>query len=113
MYGGSVKGNMRSTSAPAPGIKDKSAVRQLSGMKVHGSHVKTVMIGDDIVDVPKIEYMNLLDRQLTDSRNKIKKIENDLEKSERRYNKIVDFVNEMKQKMAWMENELAKTVKYK
>ena len=107
MYGGSMRyDNSTSRADSAKADVNKSAVRSLSGMKVHGSHVKQVEIGEQIIDVPKIEYVQLLDTQLKEAREKIKRLEEKLEKSQNNYLKLASAIRDL-------QREMANTVKYK
>ena len=105
MYGGSPRYSDIQKPSTTTDLQ-KSAVRQLSGMKVHGSHVKTVEVGGELVDVPKIEYVRLLDDQLKDARERIKALETEVERSTRRYNRLLATMQAFKA-------DLDKTVKYK
>lgn len=101
MYGGSI----RHDGSPASKTPDKvdvnkSAVRSLSGMKVHGSHVKQLEVGDQIIDVPKIEYVQLLDTQMKEAREKIKRLEENLERSQSNYLKLAAAIRDLQAEMA-------------
>ena len=71
MYGGHTK----SAVVPTAVEGEKRAVKVLGGMKIHNSHLKRVQIGDDLVDVPKIEYIQLLEAQIKESRLRLREAE--------------------------------------
>lgn len=107
MYGGSLRyDNSQASKTPDKVDVNKSAVRSLSGMKVHGSHVKQLEVGDQIIDVPKIEYVQLLDTQLKEAREKIKRLEEKLERSQSNYLKLAAAIRDL-------QADMANTVKYK
>ena len=56
---------------------------------VHGSHVKQVLINDELVDVPKIEYVRLLDEQLREARARITTLEGKYERLFNNYTKVI------------------------
>ena len=59
---------------------EKQAARVLGGLKIHNSHVKKVQIGEDLIDVPKIEYVKLLEDQLRNARVRLKEAEIKIER---------------------------------
>jgi hypothetical protein len=69
--------------------KEKRAVKVLGGMKVHNSHVKRVQIGEDLIDVPKIEYMQLLEGQVRELRGQLRSAESKLLRLEHAHQKIL------------------------
>lgn len=94
---------MYSRSTPTDDVsddrRDKKPNRVLSGMKVHNTHVKTVEIGDSLVDVPKIEYVSLLEQQVKDLREQNKKHENDIARLRRHLSRCENKIREIEAKM--------------
>jgi TolA-binding protein len=86
--------SMYGISAPVKSVinepeRQKSPTRVLGGMRVHGSHVKQVFINDELVDVPKIEYVKLLDDQLKQLRERISILEGKYERLMNNHNKVL------------------------
>jgi hypothetical protein len=79
-----------------PEERQKRATRVLAGMKIHSSHVKTIQIGDDLVDVPKIEYMQLLEKQVRDTREKMRSAENKIERLMKHQSRLADDIKNIK-----------------
>jgi hypothetical protein len=69
--------------------KEKRAVKVLGGMKVHNSHIKRVQIGEDLIDVPKIEYMQLLEGQVRELRSQLRAAESKLIRLEHAQQKML------------------------
>ena len=71
IYGNRPKQPIVKPDIPAPVIpKDKKPQNVLGGMKIHGSHMKRLQFEDGFMDVPKIEYVRLLEEQIKDLRSK-------------------------------------------
>jgi len=95
MYGGRTQVSVR----PSQPERQKNPVRVLGGMRVHGSHVKQVMIDDEMVDVPKIEYVKLLDDQLRDARQRLVALEDRYTRLATNYNKVLSKLQDMRQSL--------------
>lgn len=81
MYGGSPYAREVGTGGSTPKEDpSKAASRVLGGMKIHNSHIKRVEMGGELVDVPKIEYVKLLEQQVKDLRTKVSNMENKVER---------------------------------
>lgn len=98
MYSGNLKNDQ---SSPRPPVVDamKSAARRLGGMKVHGSHVKQVEVGDQIIDVPTIEYVRLLESQLKELKDKVRKLEDKDISKDNRINRLNSAVRDISRDM--------------
>lgn len=60
---------------PAPVEKPveaaKAANRVLAGLKVHGTHLQQVMVGDQLVDFPTSRYVQNVEMQVKDLKRQI------------------------------------------
>jgi hypothetical protein len=86
-----------------PKIEDehqKRAVKVLGGMKVHNSHVKQVIIDDELIDVPKIEYVRLLEEQIRETRMRLGALEAKHTRLVNNYNKILGKLQEMSRSLS-------------
>ena len=97
MYGISVQPSKPAVIEPE---KQKSPTRVLGGMRVHGSHVKQVVINDELVDVPKIEYVRLLDEQLRQARERIANLEGKYDRLFNNYTKLLSKLQIINQIMS-------------
>lgn len=71
MYGGNPRSyGGEQNSSPSKEDPTKAASRVLGGMKVHNSHIKQVEIDGQLVDVPRIEYVKLIEQQVRDLRTR-------------------------------------------
>lgn len=68
---------------PQEPIKQKSTVRSLSGMKVHGSHMFKVDVGDGVYNVPKMEYVDALHKMILDQKEIVIRLEKRIRKLEK------------------------------
>lgn len=80
--------------------REKRAVKVLGGMKIHGSHMKRVMINDEFVDVPKIEYVHLLEGQVKEVRNRLRDTEARLYRVQNNQIKLTSELNSIRREMA-------------
>jgi hypothetical protein len=80
--------------------RQKRAVKVLGGMKVHGSHFKTVMIGEDLIDVPKIEYVNLLEGQIKELRTKVRTLEAKLYRLDNNHSKLLSELSAIRRELS-------------
>ncbi len=80
--------------------RQKRAVKVLGGMKIHGSHLKTVRIGEDLIDVPKIEFVKLLEEQIKELRTRLRVAEAKLVRLDNNHSKILSDLNEIRRELA-------------
>lgn len=81
---------------PESSVKDdgKAATRVLAGLKVHNAHMQRVELPDGkTIDIPKMEYVHLLDKQLRDAREEIRELKTKNEKNENKIARIEATVN--------------------
>lgn len=83
---------------PTPTLKNdnKSATRVLAGMKVQNSHMKRLNIDGEEFDIPKMEYVHLLDKQLKDVREENRNLQNKITRIENACNKIYNDLRDLK-----------------
>jgi hypothetical protein len=86
MYG--VGPVMQTSAAEQVAAREKRAVKVLGGMKIHNSHMKQVQIGEDLINVPKIEFVQLLEGQIKELRKKLRVSEHKLDRLESNYSKL-------------------------
>ena len=110
MYGRTAKPTVAAKPELTAEQRSKAASRVLGGMKIHGSHVKQVMIGEDLVDVPKVEYMQLLETQIREARARVKVMEDRYDRLLNHHNKAVSEINRIKAELLNMKKELDKKV---
>ncbi len=97
MYGGATP--------PQPKVeteveREKRAVKVLGGMKIHNSHLKTVRIAEDLIDVPKIEFVKLLEDQIKEVRVKLRALESKLIRLENNHSRILSDISEIRRELA-------------
>ena len=97
MYGGGNPSPAPKQESPAE--REKRAVKVLAGMKVHNSHVKRVQVGEDMIDVPKVEYVNLLEGQIRELRTNLRDAQSQLSKLTRSHNKLLSEIHDLKQEL--------------
>lgn len=88
----------KNKSETKPDIKhdNKSATRVLAGMKIQNSHMKRLNLDGETFDVPKIEYVHLLDKQLKDVREENKNLQNKITRIENACNRMYNELRELK-----------------
>ena len=89
-------GNNPSTQKPTELERQKRAVKVLGGMKVHNSHIKRIQIGEDLIDVPKIEYMQLLEGQVRELRGKLRAAEAKMIRLENNHMKVLSELSNIR-----------------
>jgi predicted nuclease with TOPRIM domain len=84
---------------PTPQEREKAASRVLGGMKIHNSHLKRIQVGEELVDVPKIEYVKLLEDQVRDARNRIRELEGRYSRLQNNHNKLVGEIHDIRREL--------------
>lgn len=82
--------------SPEPQIKDdgKAATRVLAGLKVQNAHMQRVELPDGKnIDIPKMEYVHLLDKQVRDLRDENRDLKIKNEKYEGKIARLEATVN--------------------
>jgi hypothetical protein len=83
--------------------REKRAVKVLGGMKITNSHMKRVQIGEELVDVPKIEFVVLLEGQIKELRSRFRDIEMKIIRLQNNQNR---FVNELRSIQVDLNNKI-------
>jgi hypothetical protein len=83
-----------------PDERQKRALKVLGGMKVHNSHIKRVQIGEDLVDVPRIEYLQLLEGQVRELRGQLRAAEGKLTRLEHSQQKLLSNLASLRAEMS-------------
>jgi len=79
--------------------REKRAVKVLAGMKIHNSHIKRIQIGDELIDVPKIEYMKLLDGQIKEYRQRTHQLETRMIKIKEQNDRLQEEIRLIKREL--------------
>lgn len=79
--------------------RQKRAVKILGGMKISNSHIKTVRIGEDLIDVPKIEYLHLLEGQVKELRGKLRTVEGKMIRLENNHSRLLSEITALKREI--------------
>lgn len=82
-----------------PADREKRALKVLGGMKVHGTHVKQIDLGDKILDVPTVAYVKLLEAQIKEVRNQHRELQNQHNKLVRQYDRLVNELRNIKDEL--------------
>jgi hypothetical protein len=72
--------------------REKRAVKVLGGLKITSAHIKRVQIGEDLVDVPKIEYVTLLEGQIKEVRNRLREAEMKITRLQNNQNRLINEI---------------------
>ena len=59
------------------------ATKVLGGMKITGSHLHKIDLGNKIIEIPSVSYVKLLEDQIRELRYEIKKLEQRITKTNR------------------------------
>lgn len=82
---------------PVPNVppKEKKPQNVLGGMKIHGSHMKRMQFEDGFVDVPKIEYVRLLEEQITAMRSSQREMNANIQRLYRNITKLQNRIQDI------------------
>lgn len=78
----------------------KLASRVLGGMKAQNSHTKTIEVDGQIVNLPKAEYVKLLEDQIKDMRNKVRDMETKQNRLSKTNARIIEELRQIKLELA-------------
>lgn len=67
---------------------DKSPIRSIAGMKAHGTHIDRINVDGSVYDIPKLEYVYTLETELRSHKERIKKMEDKIDRLERNLNNL-------------------------
>lgn len=84
---------------PQPVDKDKRALKVLGGMKVHGTHVKRIDLGDEMLEVPTSQYVKLLEDQIRELRRMQREMDIRQNRLIRAHNKTVEELKMVRQEL--------------
>lgn len=83
-----------------PAEKEKRAVKVLAGMKVHGSHVRQIEVNGQLMDVPNVSYVKLLEEQIRETRNQQRELQNSHNKMQRAMDRMTNEIRKLKDELA-------------
>lgn len=97
---GKTNNNSSSNKTEEP-LKDdnKAANRVLAGMKIQNSHMRRLNVDGDTFDVPKMEYVHLLDKQLRDLKQENSDLKQKVNKMENTVNSLYASIKELTNKL--------------
>lgn len=86
------------TQTPSPELKNdgKAANRVLAGMKIQNSHMRVLNVDGNNIEVPKMEYVHLLDKQVRDTRQTNNDLQARLIKAENVINNLYNEIRDLK-----------------
>ena len=79
--------------------REKRAVKVLGGMKVHGTHVKQLEVGDQLIDVPTAAYVKLLEEQIKEVRNQQRELLASHNKLVRKHDRLINELRKVKDEL--------------
>ena len=100
MYGG----NPRDTDSPPKpatpaAVPMAQAHKMLGGLKITGSHIKRIVNGDQVIDVPSAEYVKLLEEQIRELRHQLRDNENKTRRLTNAHNKVLVELERIRQEL--------------
>lgn len=75
-------------------IDTKTASRQIGGMKAQGVTSVTVDIGNKDIQLPRMEYVEILEKQIKESRERIAQLEKQLITTNNRLQRVINTVKQ-------------------
>lgn len=99
MYGGDAKAKPQVPDLNIP-LTQAAAHKQLSGLKITGSHVKRINLGDQIVDLPSAAYVKLLEDQIRALRTEVRECQTYIRRVTNAHNKMALQMDRLKQELA-------------
>jgi hypothetical protein len=73
-------------------------------MKIHNSHIKRMQIGEELIDVPKIEYVHLLEGQVRELRQKLRIADSRMSRLETQHGRFMSEMDSIKRDLAGKVN---------
>lgn len=77
-------------------ITPPKATKQLGGLKLSGSHIQKLVLGDQQVDIPSVNYVKLLEEQVKDLRRELRETQSELKRTARIQNKLIEVINKLR-----------------
>lgn len=101
IYSKTPRNNTQPVIKPTETLKDdnKAANRVLAGMKIQNSHMRRLNIDGDIFDVPKMEYVHLLDKQVRDLKQENTELKQKMSKMENTINSMYATLKDLTNKI--------------
>ena len=101
MYGGNLYRDNKAVKPEAtPQQKEKMASRVAAGMRAAGSHTNVLDLGDGTtMTVPRTEYVQQLENQLKDARNRVRDLETKQARLIKANNRIMEKLREIEREL--------------
>jgi hypothetical protein len=99
MYGGDARIRPPTVDHNIP-LTPAAAHKQLSGLKITGSHVKRIPIGDQIVDLPSAAYVKLLEDQIRSLRTEVRESQAATRRVAAAFDRMVTRVDQIQRELA-------------
>lgn len=99
MYGGDARPKAPGVDLNIP-LSAPAAHKQLSGLKITGSHVKRINIGDQIVDLPSAAYVKLLEDQIRALRTEVRESQASTRRVAAAFDRMVMRMDQMQRELA-------------
>lgn len=102
MYGGSLYRDTKPVKPePSAEQRQKMATRVAAGMKAQGAHTTTLDMGDGTsITVPRTEYVQQLENQLKDARNRVRDLETKQQRLIKANNRIMEKLRQIEQELS-------------
>lgn len=100
MYGGDPRRKYDDPAAPAAVTPAAAAHKQLGGLKITGSHIKRIPMGDQILELPTAAYVKLLEDQIRALRNEVREAQTHNRRLTNAHNKLVQQMDLLRRELA-------------
>jgi hypothetical protein len=101
MYGGDPRRKYDEPAGATPAISPAAAAhKQLGGLKITGSHIKRIPMGDQVLELPTAAYVKLLEDQIRALRNEVRESQTHNRRLANAHNKLVQQMDLLRRELA-------------